>query len=98
MAIDYELPLHSDYIRWITTFEAFDFHGQSRIDDRRPHLKWLNRLFFLKNIYMSFGIDDFVSKHNTNAFFGIGVRFVDDDIKYIIGKIGLFSGTGLFTS
>ena len=53
---------------------------------------------FLKNIYMSFGIDDFVSKHNTNAFFGIGVRFVDDDIKYIIGKIGLFSGTGLFTS
>lgn len=97
-AVDYELPLDSDYVRWITTFEAFDFHGQNRLDDRRPHLKWLNRLFFLKNIYMAFGVDDFVSMHNTNAFFGIGVRLVDDDFKNIIGKLGLFSGTGLFTS
>lgn len=88
VAIDYEIPFCKDRLRWITTLEAFDFRGQERINDRNPHLKWINRVFFMNNLYFDFGADDFVSKHNANAFFGIGVRFNDDEIKHLLAKLG----------
>lgn len=89
LGIDFDIPFGTDKFRWITSLEAWDFRGRDRIDDDRPHLKWINRLFILRNIYFDFGADDFISKHNANAFCGAGVRFCDDDLKYLISKIGL---------
>ncbi len=86
--VDYELPLGTDTFRWVTTLEAFDMRGRDRIDDARPHLKWINRVFLLRNFYVNCGADDFVSKHNGNVFYGMGIRFADDDIKYFISKLG----------
>ena len=91
-AIDYDIPFKTDRFRWVTTLEAYDFYGDDRINDERPHLKWLNSLYFFKNLYVTFGADDFVSRHNANAFFGFGMRFADDDMKYLIGKL---SGAGI---
>ncbi|MBN1549287.1 MCE family protein [Candidatus Babeliales bacterium] len=88
VAIDYDLPLHSDSFRWITSIELYDFLGDYRINDGNPHLKWLNRVFVFDHLYMTFGADDFISKHNANAFFGVGLRFGDDDIKYLVSKAG----------
>ena len=79
----------TDGVRWITSLEAFDFRGRDRLNDERPHFKWINRLFFLRNIYFDFGADDFISKHNANAFMGMGVRFNDDDLKYVASKFSL---------
>lgn len=90
-AVDYELPTCSDKFRWVTSFEVFDFRGQDRINDRNPHFKWINRIFFLRNLYFDFGADDFISKHNANAFFGLGLRFCDDDIKYLLSKLGFLT-------
>ncbi len=89
VGIDFDIPFNNDNFRWVTSFEAFDFRGRDRIDDSRPHFKWINRLFILRNIYMSFGADDFISRRNANAFFGAGVRFGDDDIKYLASKIAI---------
>lgn len=89
--IDIELPFNTDYFRWVTTLEVFDLAGWNRIDDRRPHVKWYNSMFFLRNAYITFGADDFVSKQNASAFVGIGIRFGDDDIKYLLSSL---SGTG----
>jgi len=88
MGIDFDIPFPTDRFRWVTSFEAFDFYGWNRIDDRRPHLKWINRMFIFNNIYLTFGADDFVSKRNANAFFGAGVRFGDDDVKYLLSGMG----------
>lgn len=88
VGIDYEVPFGNDNFRWISTFEIFDFRGRARLKDRRPHLKWLNRLYFMRNLYMVFGADDFVSRRNATAFFGAGVRFCDDDFKYLLGQLG----------
>ena len=44
-------------------------------------------MFIMRNMYFTFGADDFVSKHNANAFVGIGIRFGDDDVKYVLGSI-----------
>jgi len=88
---DYYVPLGTDKASWITTLEMFDFHGLQRLDyatERRPHLKWMNRVFLFNNLYTTFGADDFVS-HNASIFWGIGLRFADDDIKYLISKVSL---------
>lgn len=90
IGLDYQIPFENNRFRWVTSFEAFDFRGQGRIDDDRPHLKWINKLYFLDNIYVAFGADDFVSRKNANAFIGAGVRFTDDDLKYLIAKLGAF--------
>lgn len=89
---DYYIPFSNEKIAWTMTFEAFDFKGLQRFDmnDRRPHLKWMNRIFFMNNLYFVFGADDFVSQTNANAFWGIGLRFGDDDMKYLLSKFGLY--------
>lgn len=89
VAVDVNIPFRTDKFRWITTLEAFDFRGRDRIDDRRPHLKWMNRVFIFRNVYAAFGADDFISEENANGFFGLGLRFCDEDLKYLVSKIGL---------
>ena len=79
---DYHVPLNSDKFNWVTTLEAFDFNGSQRYNDTRPHVKWLNRIFFYRNLYTAFGVDDVASKSSANPFVGGGLRFGDDDLKY----------------
>lgn len=88
---DIEIPFKNDKFRWVTTLEMFDMRGWNRTHDRRPHLKWLNKVYMFRNIYFTFGADDFISKENSNAFFGGGIRFGDDDFKYILSSL---SGAG----
>jgi phospholipid/cholesterol/gamma-HCH transport system substrate-binding protein len=92
MAVDFEVPFDTNKFRWVTTLEIFDLRGRDRIDDPRPHVKWLNRFFVLRNIYLTFGADDFLSRHNANAFFGLGLRFADDDLKYLAAKLSFLAG------
>lgn len=91
VGVDYFIPFNTDKFAWTTSFEAFDFRGLNRFDrnENRPHLKWLNRIYVLNNFYLAFGVDDFVSK-NANPFYGIGICFGDDDIKYLLSKFGLY--------
>lgn len=84
---DYYVPLATDKLHWISSVEAFDFSGTKRLNDGRPHIKWLNKLYFLKNIYSTFGVDDVYSKHSANPFWGGGIRFGDDDLKYFLGYL-----------
>jgi len=92
---DIEVPLGTDKLRWITTIDMFDFRGWNRKGDRRPHLKWMNRMFFMQNLYFTFGADDVASKRNANVFFGVGMRFGDEDIKYLMSNL---SGIAASTS
>lgn len=88
VGLDFDIPFRSEKFRWVTTFEMFDLIGWNREHDERPHLKWLNRMFVMNNIYFTFGADDFVSKRNANIFFGAGIRFGDDNFKYILKNVG----------
>ena len=81
VACDFYVPLTTDKVHWITSVEAFDFSGVNRLDDTRPHLKWINKAFFYKNLYTSFGIDDIYSRRSASPFWGAGLRFGDDDLK-----------------
>ncbi|MCX5922846.1 MAG: MlaD family protein [Candidatus Dependentiae bacterium] len=93
-AVDVDIPLGTDKFRWVTSLEMYDMTGQNRINDRRPHIKWLNRMFLLQNIYVTFGADDFASRHNSNVFVGGGLRFGDDDVKFLLSSISGGGGGG----
>ena len=88
-ALDYYVPLNTDAVHWVTSFELFDMKGIKRINDTRPHLKWLNKVYFMKNMYTCFGVDDIMSRSSASPFFGAGLRFNDHDLKYFLG---MFSG------
>ncbi len=95
VGLDVKVPFDSDKFKWVSTIELFDMSGWNRIDDKRPHVKWLNRMHFLRNLYVTFGADDFISKNNASAFVGAGINFGDDDIKYLLSSIsGAASGLG----
>lgn len=94
VGIDIEIPFNNDNFRWVTTLELFDFRGRQRINDSRPHLKWINRVFLLRNIYCAFGADDFISINNSNGFFGLGLRFDDAALKAVAAKFGFLSSGG----
>jgi phospholipid/cholesterol/gamma-HCH transport system substrate-binding protein len=80
-AIDFDIPFKTEKLRWVTSFEAFDFTGWNRQHDRRPHLKWINRIYMFGSLYINFGADDFISKHNASAFVGAGLRFGSEDVR-----------------
>lgn len=89
-AIDFDVPLKSDSMKWVTTLEMFDFSGFNRTQEDRAHVRWANKTFIFKNIYTYFGFDDIFSKKSAAPFYGAGVTFNDDDIKFLfyalIGK------------
>jgi phospholipid/cholesterol/gamma-HCH transport system substrate-binding protein len=91
IGVDFDIPFKNDYYRWVMSFEVFDFRGWNRQDDRRPHVKWINKMFFANNFYTVFGADDFVSQHNANIFAGVGIRFGDDDVKYLLPSVASFN-------
>lgn len=94
MGVDFDIPFGTDKFRWLMSLEAFDLKGWNKVDDRRPHLKWLNRMYFMHNLYFTFGADDFASRHNGSVFFGAGIRFGDDDIKYYLPTLAGASAVG----
>ncbi len=89
VGVDFDLPLGSDAVRWVSSLEAYDLRGRNRVNDDRMHLKWINKVFFANTLCFTFGADDFVSRTNKNAFFGFGIQFSDDDVKYFASKLSL---------
>jgi phospholipid/cholesterol/gamma-HCH transport system substrate-binding protein len=69
----------SDRLR--LTLEAFDFAR----DEGPPHLKLAARWTLLRNLFVTAGLDDFMdNKGRADYFVGGGIRFLDDDFKYLL--------------
>lgn len=93
---EYDFSLKFNNFRWITKLEAFDFDSfnntkfKSTPKDKksRIHLRWSNKIFLLKNMYTAIGWDDMLSQHrNDSLFWGAGIQFGDDDIKYLLSML-----------
>lgn len=77
-----EFPLFSD--RFLVSFEAFDFN---RPEDLSPHLRFSGRWRFHPNLYVIGGYDD--ALEDNSFFLGGGIRWNDDNIKYLLGAVPL---------
>ncbi|MFC1877737.1 MlaD family protein [Thermodesulfobacteriota bacterium] len=71
--------------RMVLSFESFDFD----LEDN-PHLKTRVDFFPFPHLYLTAGLDDFISEDdNESFFFGAGLNFSDNDIKTIISSVPL---------
>ncbi|HYG61879.1 MAG TPA: MlaD family protein [Thermoanaerobaculia bacterium] len=77
--VDYPL---FDRRLWLT-FQAFDF---GRPQDQDPHLRLQGRYQFHPNLYLVGGWDD--PLENNAIFLGGGIRWNDENIKYLLGAAG----------
>ena len=77
-----EYPLLDD--RFLVSFEAFDFN---RPQDLSPHLRLTGRWRFPPNLFLVGGYDDFLE--NDSYFLGGGIRWNDENIKYLLGAVPL---------
>lgn len=75
-----EYPLLED--RFLLSFEAFDFN---RPEDLSPHLRLTGRWKFHPNLYLVGGYDD--PLEDNSFFLGGGIRWNDENIKYLLGVI-----------
>lgn len=67
------------------TFEAFDFDR-----DRDPHLKAYGEYRLFKHIFLSAGWDNFMrGGDDSSPFVGLGIRFEDEDLKYLLSSAPL---------
>jgi phospholipid/cholesterol/gamma-HCH transport system substrate-binding protein len=66
------------------SLEAFDF---SRQDDLDPHFRLFGEWYVHEHVYLLGGIDDFLVDDLESLFVGFGVRWTDDDLKYLLGSL-----------
>lgn len=67
------------------SFEIFDFGRETD----NVHLKFSASYEFLKFFYLNAGYDDFANKNRSSFFLGLGLRFTDDDLKYLLTSVPL---------
>ncbi len=67
--------------------EAYDF---SRKGDLKPHLRFSTRYRLHPNIYVMGGYDDPLNSDRGSLFLGAGIRWQDDDLKYLLGSVPKF--------
>jgi phospholipid/cholesterol/gamma-HCH transport system substrate-binding protein len=66
--------------------QAFSF---DREDDLDPHLRLTGKWYFNDNIYLQGGYDDPLVDEYDSLFIGGGIRWTDDDLKYLLGSVPL---------
>ncbi len=52
--------------------------------DKLPHFRVMAQWEFLSHFFLSAGIDDMLNSASRDWFLGVGVRFVDEDIKSVL--------------
>jgi phospholipid/cholesterol/gamma-HCH transport system substrate-binding protein len=79
--LDYKLL--KDRLRF--SADLWDFNR----NDFSAHAKISGRYFFSPSVYVTGGWDDFLnhSRSADSLFFGAGLRWTDDDIKYLLGSL-----------
>lgn len=83
-----EFGIGADYSFFDDNFtlylDAYDFNSDSVRD---PHLKTKLRYRLGKNFFVDAGYDDFLNEETSSFFVGGGIRFTDNDLKYLLGKV-----------
>lgn len=69
--------------------EVFDFNAINDLRSDKAHLKAQVRYQMLKHLELYGGWDNFLNPASQNLFFGLGLRFVDNDIKYLLGSASM---------
>jgi phospholipid/cholesterol/gamma-HCH transport system substrate-binding protein len=83
--VQVEYPLLDRRV-WLS-LEAFQF---DRENDLEPHLRLSGVYRLTDNLYIRAGYDDFLTDDRDSLFLGGGIRWRDDQLKYLLGSIPSF--------
>jgi phospholipid/cholesterol/gamma-HCH transport system substrate-binding protein len=83
VAIDY--LRHRDRLK--TSLELYDFNAVNDARGDNAHAKMTVRYNLRKYIDLYAGYDNFLNSQSANAFAGVGIRFIDNDIKALMGSV-----------
>lgn len=73
------------------SIDAWDF-GHDESGSKSPHIRMGADYYIFKNIFISGGIDNILNSKWRGAYVGGGVRFEDEDFKYIFGSMPKIPG------
>lgn len=68
------------------SMDAFNFNS-TEPGNENTHLKATLNYSIGKVVFMNAGYDNFLNSGRANAFVGLGLRFDDDDLKYLLGSV-----------
>lgn len=69
--------------------ELYDFNAVNDLRSVNPHMTLAMRYKFLKHLELHAGYDNFLNRDSQNIYLGLGVRFMDNNFKYILGSASL---------
>ena len=69
--------------------EAFDLNAVNDLRGDRLHLKAQLRYLTRKHLEIYGGWDNFLNSRAQNLFLGVGLRFIDNDLKYTFGAASM---------
>ena len=68
--------------------DAYDFNAYNDARGKNPHVRANLKYNYMKHVDVYAGVDNILNKNATNATFGLGINFIDQDLKYLIGSAG----------
>ena len=83
--VQVEYPL-LDRRLWLS-LEAFEFDREGELE---PHLRLSGRYRLGETLYLRAGYDDFLESERDSLFLGGGLRWRDDQLKYLLGSLPRF--------
>ncbi len=76
----------ADKNRFMASAEIFDFNAVNDVRGENMHAKVTIKYRFLKHLELYGGWDNFLNSESQNLFVGLGIRFIDNNLKYLIGS------------
>lgn len=84
MGLDYYS--YNDKLKY--SMQIFDFDAVNDARGDNAHLKIGMRYTMLKHVDLFLGIDNILNSESSSVFVGAGVRFIDNDMKLMLGQLG----------
>ncbi len=78
-----DLYLFNDALKF--SADAWDFNSDDPLN-KHAHLKATASYSFFKYLFVQGGYDNFLNRKIDTGFAGVGLRFEDDDLKYLLGS------------
>jgi phospholipid/cholesterol/gamma-HCH transport system substrate-binding protein len=75
---------YNDRIKF--SVDAWNFNSKEPHNEN-AHVKGTVNYYLNKVLFVNAGYDNFLNSQRSAAFAGIGLRFDDDDLKYLLGSV-----------
>ncbi len=76
----------ADNDRWKFSVDAYDFNAVNDVRGENAHFRVGIQYRMLKHLELFGGWDNIANAESQTLYFGIGMRFVDNNLKYVLGS------------